>query len=430
MKKKSIMKRLAAVVLTVTMALSWTVGDVFATDYSSYSNDRVGWGLVYTTDHSTPGGSFPKGVDITEYDAYYVGDTSDKVIYLTFDCGYDNGYTTGVLDYLKKKGIKAAFFVTKDFVDKQPDLVRRMRDEGHIIGNHTVRHKDMTTLSVSDAKNELIQVAAAVKEVTGTKIDPYFRPPEGAYSVRTLKLYQDMGYKTVFWSFAARDWDVNNQPGADTVYNSFMQRYCNGSIPLLHIISSSSTGAVKPIVEAMEEKGYRFGTLNELGKPDGEVTVNIDTTIEYTGHAVKPTVTTTNEGANVTYSYYEKIDGKYTKISAAPKLPGLYYVTAIVDATDSYGLAKSEVVHFHITRGTGSLVLTVPDKKYDGEKPVPSVKKKGDYEKVYCRYYDADGNRLSAAPTEPGVYYAQAYAYKTKLYKKCVSEKVSFEIFA
>lgn len=343
-------KKVAAVLMALTVLLSFTAVSTEAADYSAYDNTKVGWGLSYTKDHTAPGGTFPKGVDISQYDALYVGNTAEKVIYLTFDCGYDNGYTEGVLDYLKEKGIKACFFVTKDFVTKQPALTKRMRDEGHVIGNHTVRHKDMTTESVQEIKDEMKGVEDAVLEATGTKIDPFMRPPEGAYSVRVLKILQDLGYHTVFWSFAARDWDVNNQPGVDTVYNSFMEKYCNGCIPLLHIVSSSSTGAVKPIFETLSGQGYRFASLKELVRKDGEITVTIDRKILYNGKSVEPSYTTTNEGAEVKLSYYKRKDGKYYPIKKAPKAPGVYYVMAEVAATEEYNAAKSAKVHFHITK--------------------------------------------------------------------------------
>lgn len=319
----------------------------YAADYSAYSNSRVGWGLSYTKDHSTPGGSFPRGESMADYDAYYVGDTSEKVIYLTFDCGYDNGYTDGVLDYLKKKGITAAFFLTKPFVDKHPELVLRMKNEGHLVCNHTVNHKDMTTLSVEKIQSEIKGVEDAV-EALGVTLDKFVRPPEGAYSLRTLKVLQDMGYKTIFWSFAAVDWDVNNQPGVDAVYNSFMEKYSNGCIPLLHIISSSSTGAVKPIVESMTELGYRFGSLSELGKKQGKITVSIKKRLIYSGKAVEPKINTTNKGAKLTVNYYKKINGRYEPINGAPSEKGLYYVQVFAEATDEYAECKSEKVHFHI----------------------------------------------------------------------------------
>ena len=286
----------------------------------------------------------------------------------------------------------------------------------------------MTTLSADKVVSELKGVEDAVAEL-GYKIDPYMRPPEGAYSIRTLKIQQDMGYKTIFWSFAAVDWDVNNQPGVQTVYNSFMEKYCNGCIPLLHIISESSTGAVKPIVESMTEKGYRFGTLDELGKIKGSITVSIKKRLTYNKKAVSPVVTTENTGSKLTFNYYKKVNGKYQAIDAAPELPGLYYVQVKAEATEKYAQAESEKVHFHIARADGKLTLEIEDKEYDGKKPVAYVHKKGDYPNVYVRYFDESGNRLKSAPTEPGTYYAEAYAKKTTCYNKCISERVKFIIY-
>lgn len=234
-------------------------------DYAQYDNETCAWWFLRKRDHSPSGSgeAFP----VAPYSAYYrnteVTD-EDKVVYLTFDCGYENGYTPAILDTLAEEGVKAMFFVTKDFVVKNPEYIKRMKEEGHLVGNHTVRHLSSPSLTPEELSAELNEVADTMEELTGYRMDPFFRPPMGEYSERTLKVTQDMGYSSVFWSIAYHDYDVNDQPGKEYVVEHFREYHHNGTIALLHNISESNTQALGEVIALLKEEGYRFGLLTEL----------------------------------------------------------------------------------------------------------------------------------------------------------------------
>lgn len=227
------------------------------------SNKKIGWYFIKNKDHSTPRAP-SEAPFINKYDGFYVGDTSEKKIYLTFDEGYENGYSEKILDVLKKYNVRAAFFVTKSYIEKNKELVGRMVEEGHIVGNHSVRHLSSPDLSNDEFKQELIQTEECFKSVVGQDMPKVFRPPMGEFSERTLALAQQLGYKTVFWSFAYKDWDTENQPGKQAAYDNVIANYHNGEIALLHAVSKSNTEALGDIIETLREKGYSFGTLDEL----------------------------------------------------------------------------------------------------------------------------------------------------------------------
>lgn len=235
-------------------------------NYEQYSNEEFSWWFRRNENHkpSGSGESFP----IEHYSAYYLDRTAteeDKVFYITFDCGYENGFTPSILDTLAEKNVKATFFVTKDFVVKNPEYVKRMKEEGHLVGNHTVRHLNSPALTPEELAAELYEVAATMEELTGYTIDPFFRTPMGDYSERVLKVVQDMGYTSAFWSIAYYDYDVNNQPGKDYVVDHFNTYHHNGCIALIHNISESNTQALGDVLDLLRKAGYRFGELTELG---------------------------------------------------------------------------------------------------------------------------------------------------------------------
>ena len=247
---------------------------VNAKDYSDYSNKKVEFGLNLRTDHKRPDCEKPSGVKLSDYSTYYYGKDAyknkDKVIYLTFDCGYENGNTPDILDTLAKHDIKAIFFITRPYVKENPDLVKRMKEEGHLVGNHTTTHPSLPDLSVKEIKKEMNQCADAMKKLTGYDIDPYMRPPMGHYSVRVMKVLQDMGYSTMLWSLAIYDYEENDQPGAAYVVDKFKKHHFCGMMPLLHVISSSDAEALDEVIETLEDKGYRFGTVDEFAAQDRE----------------------------------------------------------------------------------------------------------------------------------------------------------------
>ena len=225
------------------------------------------WGLSFPAEHETPIGNATADF-LTQYDAWYVGDTSQKVIYLTFDCGYENGNTGDILDALKKHSAPAAFFVVGHMIESAPDIVRRMAAEGHIVGNHTYHHPDMSAISDKDSfQKELDSLAALYQEITGQELSHFYRPPQGKYSEQNLKLAQELGYQTVFWSLAYVDWYADNQPTAEQAYAKLLPRIHNGAIVLLHSTSSTNAAILDDLLTKWEDMGYRFAPLTELSAP-------------------------------------------------------------------------------------------------------------------------------------------------------------------
>lgn len=221
------------------------------------------WWLKRNENHQTP--EVSDHIDLSKYDAYYVNPKcKKKKIFLTFDCGYENGFTPKILDVLKKQKVVAAFFVTKPFIREGRELIRRMKKEGHIVGNHTVHHKSMPTLSDRDNKQEIIDCAEYCKEATGYEMDHFIRPPMGEYNEKTLKLTKSMGYKTIFWSMAYVDFDVNKQPGKQYVVEHFKKYTHNGAIPLMHNVSQSNAEALDEVITNLKKEGYQSESLKKL----------------------------------------------------------------------------------------------------------------------------------------------------------------------
>lgn len=233
-------------------------------DAAALSNEKKGWWIKRKENNEQS--EAQNEIDLAKYDAFYV-DTKNKdrkVMYLTFDCGYDNGYTEPMLDILKKHKAYAIFFVTQTYIRDNVEIVKRMKKEGHLVGNHTVKHKSMPDLSERDIKEELITCADYCKEATGYEMDPYVRPPMGEYSERTLQICKNLGYKTVFWSMAYLDYEVDNQPGSDFVIDHFEKYYHNGAIPLLHNVSKSNAEALDTVLTNLEKKGFTFENVDKI----------------------------------------------------------------------------------------------------------------------------------------------------------------------
>lgn len=231
--------------------------------YYDYPNDKLAWYIKRGENHAPSG--CDDTLELSEYGAYYLEEnTEEKVIYLTFDCGYENGYTEQILDILERQEVPACFFVTKTYIRDNPDLTKRMKEEGHQVGNHTITHPSMPTKSYEEIIQEVTGCADYMKEVTGYEMDPYLRPPMGEYSARTLMITRDLGFKTIFWSMAYMDYDVNNQPGANYVIEHFNMYHHSGAIVLMHNVSSSNAEALETVIVNMKAEGYRFASLNEL----------------------------------------------------------------------------------------------------------------------------------------------------------------------
>lgn len=203
---------------------------------------------------------------VEKHGAIFLGDTTKKELFLTFDNGYENGFTPKVLDTLKAKQVPAIFFVTGHFVNDQPELVKRMVAEGHLIGNHSWSHPDMTRISNEKMKEELEKVKARVAEVTGQKEMRYLRPPRGIFSERMLAVSKQHGYTSVFWSIAYKDWDTKAQRGWKYAYDSVMNQLHPGAVILLHSVSKDNAEALGQIIDDARKMGYEFKSLDQMSK--------------------------------------------------------------------------------------------------------------------------------------------------------------------
>ncbi|GEB77162.1 delta-lactam-biosynthetic de-N-acetylase [Sporolactobacillus inulinus] len=201
---------------------------------------------------------------LKKYDGIYIGDPSKKELFLTFDNGYEAGYTAHILDTLKKEHVPATFFITGHYISDQPELVKRMVNEGHIIGNHSWSHPDLAKISDAKYKKELAKLKARYTKLTGQTEMNYLRPPRGTFSERSLKLGHDEGYINVFWSAAYRDWLRDEQHGADYAYDHIMKRMHPGAVILLHTVSKDNAEALPKVIHDLKKQGYRFRSLDDL----------------------------------------------------------------------------------------------------------------------------------------------------------------------
>lgn len=233
----------------------------FTTSYVSLN--ASGFGFTRNSEHKTPNiGRYEK--ILKETNSFYVGDTNQKEVYLTFDAGYDNGELPKILDILKEKEVKASFFITGDFVNRFKELVIRMTNEGHTIANHTYNHKNITKLSKSELKNELEKLEKAYYDLTGKNMSPYVRPPEGLFDYQSLSNLKSLGYKTVFWSSACVDWKTNGQKKVDETKKMFLDNLHPGAIILMHSVSSSNREALASIIDEIKALGYTFKVVSSL----------------------------------------------------------------------------------------------------------------------------------------------------------------------
>lgn len=236
--------------------------DAYERDVSKEDNQN--WGLGFSTEGQPPTANTTAD-ELKKYDAYYIGDTSKKVIYLTFDAGYENGYTPAILDALKKHNVHATFFLVGNYVTSSPDLVKRMVSEGHNIANHTCNHPNMSSISSMEAfRKELDDLNLQCKDATGLEMKKYYRPPQGKYSVENLKMAKELGYKTFFWSLAYVDWYNDKQPTKDQAFKKLLGRIHPGAIVLLHSTSKTNSEILDELLTKWEEMGYTFGTLDDL----------------------------------------------------------------------------------------------------------------------------------------------------------------------
>ena len=222
------------------------------------------WGLSFRQEGAPPIGN--AGIDqLKQYDAAYIGNTAEKVLYLTFDAGYENGCTEKILDTLGAHNAKAAFFLVGNYIEKNADLVRRKVEEGHTVGNHTMHHYDMSKLSDPEAfGKELRDLENLYRDTVGQELPKYYRPPQGIYSEENLRMAKELGYKTVFWSLAYVDWNNDAQPTKEQAFAKLLPRTHPGAVVLLHSTSKTNAEILDELLSKWEAEGYRFGTVEEL----------------------------------------------------------------------------------------------------------------------------------------------------------------------
>ena len=222
------------------------------------------WGLGFSEEGEPPTG-MASIEELAAYRTYFLGDTNQKKIYLTFDAGYENGNTEPILDALKKHNVKATFFVVGHYLETAPDLVKRMAEEGHTVGNHTYHHYDMSQISDQETfEKEMILVEEKYREITGQDMTKYYRPPQGKYSLENLEMAKEMGYQTFFWSLAYVDWNTDDQPERGKALEKLTGRIHPGAIVLLHNTSSTNAEILDELLSQWEALGYTFGTLDEI----------------------------------------------------------------------------------------------------------------------------------------------------------------------
>ena len=253
-RKKALCLVLAA--LCAMLALGWA-------QFTQEAVPAISWGLSFQTEGQTPLSPTDRKT-LSRYDAAFVGNTGEKVLYLTFDAGYENGCTAQILDVLQKHQVSAAFFLVGNYMEKNADLVRRMVQEGHIVGNHTMHHKDMSKLTGEAFRDELTQLERLYRDITGKALPKFYRPPQGNYTLDNLEEAKNCGYRTVFWSLAYADWDNEHQPTAEQAFSKLLSRTHNGAVILLHSTSKTNAAILDQLLTEWKDMGYRFASLEEL----------------------------------------------------------------------------------------------------------------------------------------------------------------------
>lgn len=242
-----------------------TIKSVTTSSNLSLSTQKIGWGIKRANNHEQPDlGSKNKKL-IEKYHGLAMGNVGSKNIYITFDLGYEAGYTEQILNTLKENKVPATFFITAHYVNTAPELVKRMIEEGHIVGNHTVNHKSMPNLTREEATKEIMNLHTAVYEQYQYEMK-YLRPPKGEYSEYTLDITNKLGYTTVMWSFAYADWDEKKQPSEEEGMNKILQNLHNGEIMLLHATSKTNMQILDKVIHEAQKMGYEFKSLDEFVK--------------------------------------------------------------------------------------------------------------------------------------------------------------------
>mgnify|MGYP001016113747 FL=1 len=264
--RKRIFQRPAAFVLLGVMAITLCASLLLQREEPAVASaaEITNWGLSFQKEGEAPVGN-ASAEYLKQFDSYYVGDANQKTIYLTFDCGFENGNTAAILDALKKHDAKACFFVVGNYLETAPDLVQRMVEEGHLVGNHTYHHPDMSKIGdMASFQQEIGAVEEKFRQITGQDMPKYYRPPQGKFNESNLKMAQELGYQTIFWSLAYVDWYTDKQPTQEEAYQKLLPRIHPGAIVLLHVTSQTNGEIMDELLTKWEEQGYTFGTLDQL----------------------------------------------------------------------------------------------------------------------------------------------------------------------
>ena len=255
---------LLAGAFTLGSLLGILTGTLSPTKETSASVQSASWGLSFQEEGKRPAGNATID-DLKQYNAYYASDTDEKILYLTFDAGYENGNTPAILEALKKHQAPAVFFAVGNFIKDNPDLIKRMITEGHIVGNHTMTHPDMSQISSMESfQKELEGVEELYTSVTGEPMTKFYRPPRGVYSTENLSMAKELGYSTFFWSLAYVDWIQEQQPSKEEAFQKLIPRIHPGAIVLLHNTSSTNAAILDELLTKWEEMGYQFHSIKEL----------------------------------------------------------------------------------------------------------------------------------------------------------------------
>lgn len=261
--KTIVLGALLTLMLTLTAITNINNGEMSTNSETGLNNKKIEWGIQRKNNHEQPDlGSKNKEL-ISKYNGMALGNAEKNYIYLTFDLGYEAGYTNKILDALKENNVQGTFFITAHYVNTASDLVQRMIDEGHIVGNHTVNHKSMPSLLEEELTKEVMNLHQAVFEKYGYEMK-YIRPPKGEYSEKTLSLCEKLGYKNVMWSFGYVDWDEKQQPSEEDAMQKIVSNLHNGEIMLLHATSKTNADIMDKMIKKVREEGYEFRSLDDF----------------------------------------------------------------------------------------------------------------------------------------------------------------------
>ena len=250
--------------IAAAVAAIFCSASLFRNAQAATAPQAVNWGLGFSEEGKAPTGTVT-AVALLEKVAWYVGSSEEKKIYLTFDAGYEAGYTASILDVLKKHNVKAAFFLVGNYIETAPELVQRMVEEGHTVGNHTYHHYDMSKIAdMEKFQKEISALETVYKEITGEDMPKYYRPPQGKYCEANLDMAQQLGYKTIFWSLAYVDWYQDNQPTREQAFQKLIPRIHPGAVVLLHSTSKTNAEILDELLTRWEDMGYTFGELSQL----------------------------------------------------------------------------------------------------------------------------------------------------------------------